>query len=45
VKQPSAYDGAYNSKQNVQHHAFPAMIHQVAGDESSDQSEHNPNKK
>jgi len=43
VKKPSADNGAHDSEQDVEHHAFATMIHQMAGDESGDESEQDPN--
>jgi hypothetical protein len=39
VKDPPAYDGADNTKKNIEHHAFAAVIDQVAGNQSRQKTE------
>lgn len=44
AKQPSAHERANHPQQHVQYHAFTAMIHDMTGNESGDQTQSDPDK-
>ena len=42
LKHPAAEDCADNAKQDIENDSFTAVVHQVAGDETGDQSQEDP---
>jgi hypothetical protein len=42
IEKPTTNNGTHNSKQNVEDYTFTGPIDKLAGDKSSDQTQHDP---
>jgi hypothetical protein len=43
MEDPSAYDGAYYAQQHIENNSLATVINNVAGDETGNQAEQDPN--
>src|SRR5258706_5117525 len=44
LEDPTTNHSAHDAKQNIENHTLASVVHQVTGDETSEQSETNPSK-